>query len=197
MVEEGWTKEVLIDEDRKRNYLLEYKEQIMRICGGFYSDLGQMKKILSKDWPLGDHWFKLTKKGEEIAECSINPLTRQEKDKLDNLLEKISPIFSKKRVGAWEAFNSNNPDKLRQLASSMVELMNQVINKALGNKTLSEYLEEKYGTRDTKWLKSTTKWITNTKDELQRIKHHQDYKYENIVETLLTSTERIILIVLQ
>ncbi|MEW6481991.1 MAG: hypothetical protein AB1397_03165 [bacterium] len=68
MIDNKWIEEVDIDEQAKRDFYFEYKEPIMKICGGFYSDKEQMKRILSKDWPLGDHWFRLTTKGEELIE---------------------------------------------------------------------------------------------------------------------------------
>lgn len=67
MIEKGWIEKHSVKDDFKRDLYFEYREPIMKICGGFYSDVEQMKKILSKDWPLGDHWFKLTSKGEEVA----------------------------------------------------------------------------------------------------------------------------------
>jgi hypothetical protein len=48
-------------------------------------------------------------------------------DKLDGLLEKLDPKLKRRRQGAWQAFRSDNPDRLSQAANSMVELLDQVI----------------------------------------------------------------------
>jgi hypothetical protein len=47
-------------------------------------------------------------------------------DELDALLESMDPDFPPMRRGAWAAFRSGSPDKLRQAAVSQRELVRQV-----------------------------------------------------------------------
>ena len=72
MCERKWIEKIEIDEQIKKDLFFEYKELITKVCG-FYSDTKQMRKILSKEWPLGDHWFKLTIEGESIVEKITSP----------------------------------------------------------------------------------------------------------------------------
>ncbi len=135
----------------------------------------------------------------------IESLEVEDGDELDMLLDGIAPALKKKRAGAWQTFNSNNPDRLSQAASSMVELLSQVIQRACKGKKLGEFLKVKcrdelwgvFGKEETKWVEVTVKWISETKDKLERVKHHADYRSENIAKTLLISCERVILIVLE
>ncbi len=124
-------------------------------------------------------------------ECQAN-------DVLDALLDKLNPNLKKKRIGAWMTFYSENPDKLSQSANSMVELLDKVIGQLCLNIKLSEYLEERYGTSvETQWIDVTRSWISQTKSNLHRVKHHPDYQAENLARTLLTSAETIMLALLE
>jgi len=135
----------------------------------------------------------------------VEPLETKEKDKLDVLLNKINPALKKKRTGAWDTFRSDNPDKLSQAANSMVELLSQVLNSVCKGKKLGEFLKEKYkddfweefSKEEAKWIDATVEWISKTKNNLERVKHHIDYRLENIAETLLINCERIILIIVE
>lgn len=125
-------------------------------------------------------------------------------DRLDNLLYKIHPSFVGKRKGAWQAFMSDNPDKQSQAANSMVELLDHVLGKVLGDKQLKVYLLEKhfpeevriYQEKQYEWVKKTCSWIGSTKDNLHSIKHSIHTRPEEFTETLLITVERILLIVL-
>ena len=119
-------------------------------------------------------------------------------DKLDDLLEKLDPKLKRRRQGAWQAFRSDNPDRLSQAANSMVELLDKVIGHVCQNSTLVEYLESKYhSSKDTKWVDATRKWISETKSYLHRIKHHVDERSEQLTERLLHGAESIMLVVLE
>lgn len=118
-------------------------------------------------------------------------------DRLDDLLEKLDPKLKRRRQGAWQAFRSDNPDRLSQAANSMVELLDKVIGHVCQNSTLAEYLESKYhSSKDTKWVDATRKWISETKSYLHRIKHHVDERPGQITERLLHGAESIMLVVL-
>lgn len=118
--------------------------------------------------------------------------------KLGMLLEQLDPMLNKRREGAWLAFKSNNPDRLSQAANSMVELLDQVIGKSCKDLELAQYLTNKYQTHEeTKWVDATRKWISETKSNLQRVKHHTSYSHERLTETLLTSAESVMLVILE
>ncbi len=131
-------------------------------------------------------------------------LEQSEKDRLDMLLENLDPALKKKRDGAWKTFNSDNPDRLSQSANSMVELLRHTIKKVCGNIGLKEFLIRKYQSKrlskfaetQSKWIDETVNYILETKDRLEGIKHHEDFRYENIVEVLMSSTEGILIILL-
>jgi hypothetical protein len=119
-------------------------------------------------------------------------------DKLDNLLEELDPGLKRRRQGAWQAFRSDNPDRLSQAANSMVELLDQVIGNVCQDTTLAKYLENKYhSSKDTRWVDATRKWVSETKSYLHRIKHHVDERPEQLTERLLHGAESILLVVLE
>jgi len=145
--------------------------------------------------------YSEAKKGSAIEsprQLYIEKAVFQTDDKLDTLLDNFNPTLKKKRLGAWMAFDSQNPDRLSQSANSMVELLDKVIAQLCGDKKLSEYLEQKYGTsEETQWIDATRKWISETKSNLQRVKHHPDYQAEILARTLLTNAETIMLVLLE
>ena len=121
-----------------------------------------------------------------------------EQSKLDKLLEKLDPRLKRRREGAWEAFRSDNPDRFSQAANSMVELLDQVIGQVCKDTDLATFLTKKYQTHQkTEWVNATRKWIQQTKDNLHSAKHHVDHQSEQITKALLTTTESIILVILE
>ena len=121
-----------------------------------------------------------------------------EQSKLDILLENLNPRLKRRREGAWEALRSENPDRLSQAANSMVELLNQVISQVCRDTYLATFLTKKYQTHQkTEWVNATRKWIQQTKDNLHSAKHHVDHQSEQLTKALLTTTESIILVILE
>ncbi len=128
----------------------------------------------------------------------MRPTIGVENSKLDQLLEKLGPRLRERREGAWLTFRSGNPDRLSQSANSMVELLDQVISQVCRDTELAVFLKSKYQTHeDTKWVDATRKWISETKSNLHRVKHHVDYQSEKLTEGLLTSAESIMLVILE
>lgn len=125
-------------------------------------------------------------------------------DKLDNLLLRVHPSLVEKRKGAWLAFRSNNPDRLSQAANSMVELMNHTLRLVLRENDLKTYFLEKnspsevknYEKKVIKWLERTCSWVSLTKDTLHDIKHGFNKKPEEFVESIMVTSEQILIIVL-
>ena len=128
----------------------------------------------------------------------MRPTIGAENSKLDQLLEKLGPRLRERREGAWLTFRSDNPDRLSQSANSMVELLDKVISQVCQNTELSVFLKNKYQTHEkTDWVDVTRKWISETKSNLHRVKHHVDNQSEKLTEVLLRSVESIILVILE
>ena len=118
-------------------------------------------------------------------------------DRLDKYLEALGPTFTRRRQGAWEAFQSENPDRLSQAANSMVELLNNVLGKLCEGTTLESFLIERFGAaEEMKWVDATRKWIGETKSNLQRVKHYDDFTSESLTESLMKSAESVIKVLL-
>lgn len=111
---------------------------------------------------------------------------------LDEYLEALGPQFTRRRQGAWEAFRSDNPDKLSQASNSMVELLDKVLGRLCEGTTLEKFLTERFGASDEhKWVEATRKWISETKSNLHRVKHHDDYTSARLIEALMKSAENV------
>jgi hypothetical protein len=113
-------------------------------------------------------------------------------DRLDEYLEALGPQFTRRRQGAWEAFRSDNPDKLSQASNSMVELLDKVLGRLCEGTTMEKFLVERFGDSDEhKWVEATRKWISETKSNLHRVKHHDDYTSAKLIESLMKSAENV------
>lgn len=121
-----------------------------------------------------------------------------EQGKLDGLLDRLDTRLRRRRAGAWEALHSDNPDRLSQAANSMVELLDQVIGQVCRGTDLATYLTNKYQTHQkTEWVTATRQWIGKTKDNLHSAKHHVDRQSEQVTKALLTTSESILLVILE
>jgi hypothetical protein len=124
--------------------------------------------------------------------------TDEQQDRLDKLLERLDPRLAKRRKGAWDVLRSANPDRLSQAANSMVELLDQVIGQTCAGQPLPDFLKVQYETHEeTAWIEATRKWISQTKSNLHRVKHHVEYKDERLAEALLTNAETIMVVLLE
>lgn len=69
LLEKGWIEEIQISEDDEFFHFNDYKEYLMKSGLPMYSNPVNIKNELSHaPWPLGNHWFLLTAKGEEYAQ---------------------------------------------------------------------------------------------------------------------------------
>ena len=195
---------VILDREKKKK-----ESRIPRVQKGFDQEI---YPIVAK---IREEQFRDIKLPECIYEYAIQKTTTvEEKQTLENikatidtdvasqklsmLLEQLDPKLKKRREGAWQAFESDNPDRLSQAANSMVELLDQVIGRVCGSTELAEFLTIKYQTHEeTKWVDATRKWISETKSNLHRVKHHTDYNSERLTEALLTSAETVMLVLLE
>jgi hypothetical protein len=118
-------------------------------------------------------------------------------DEIDALLRKLNPRFAERRIGAWEALASENPDRLSQAANSMVELLDQVIRQLCNGAEFKEYLSKKFNSSaTTKWVTTLRASIAETKSHLHTVKHHPDPQSEKLTEELMRHTESILRIIL-
>jgi hypothetical protein len=130
--------------------------------------------------------FSIAQKGENLTNVKEKRI-----DDLDAMLDRLDLNLKKKRIGAWDTFRSNNPDRLSQAANSMVELLDKVIGILCGKMEFNEYLKKRYGAEEIKWIEVQKKSISETKDKLHRVKHHTNYTDEPIAEGLLVTAEAI------
>ncbi|MGK2915457.1 MAG: hypothetical protein ACSLE5_13595 [Porticoccaceae bacterium] len=130
-----------------------------------------------------------------------NPQTKtilpENADRIAELLDELGSRYARRRNGAWQAFRSENPDRLSQAANSMVELLDQVIAEVCQTTTLNDFLVAKFGSNDeSKWVDATKKWIAETKSNLHRVKHHKDYLSEQLTGALMKNAESVIQLLL-
>ena len=71
---------------------------------------------------------------------------RQHAD-VEALLEALEPRLRDRWVGAWQALDSDNADGVSQAANSMVEVLDKVIGKVVGEQTFEEYLNSRFPTQ--------------------------------------------------
>jgi hypothetical protein len=117
---------------------------------------------------------------------------------LDSLLAALGPRFKERRVGAWETFNSRNPDRLSQAANSMVELLDKVITEICKGTTLHAFLETKYPShQQTDWVERTRAWVSGTKESLHATKHETNPQSAQLTEQLMRTAESIIVVLLK
>lgn len=176
-----------------------------RLDQEIYSIVAEIRKEHFRDIKLPECIYeyaiqnKTTAEEREVVETIKQTITHNPAgQKLDVLLEQLDPKLNRRREGAWQAFKSDNPDRLSQAANSMVELLDQVIGKVCKDTNLAQYLTDKYQTHEeTKWVDATRRWISETKSNLHRVKHHTDYESERLAESLLTSAENVMLVILE
>ena len=88
----------------------------------------------------------------------------------------------------------------------MVELLKRTIEKICGDIGVKEYLETKYQSKtlsklaedDIDWIDKTSKYITNSvRGRLEWIKHHENFKYKNVVESAMNAAEGMLIVLLE
>jgi hypothetical protein len=118
---------------------------------------------------------------------------------IDDLLRSVDPRLIDRRRGAWLALESENPDNVSQAASSMVEVLSQVIDfarKQTGSE-LKELLATKLDSEgQADWVEATRTWVVQTKNNLQRLKHHPAAQPNDFARRLMAAAELIIQVVL-
>lgn len=184
-------KEILIPR-LKKGYDREIYTIVSEIRQGFFEDI---------ELPECIHDYAIQRKTKSEDKQSIQEVKTfigGDHGKLNQLLEKLDPRLKERREGAWLTFRSDNPDRLSQAASSMVEVLDQVITQVCKDTELAVFLNEKHPAHEeTDWVNVTKGWISEIKSNLHRVKHHVEKQSEALTEGLLTSAEGIMLVILE
>ena len=120
---------------------------------------------------------------------------RQHAD-VEALLEALEPRLRDRWVGAWQALESDNADGVSQAANSMVEVLDKVIGKVVGEQTFEEYLNSRFPTQ-ADMLKTQRQWIGKVKDGLHTVKHHTEAQSVQTGEDMMQAAELIIRMLLR
>jgi hypothetical protein len=115
---------------------------------------------------------------------------------LEPMLQKLDPRLKDRRRGAWVALRSENPDRVSQAANSMVEVLDQVIDRVRGGKEFKDYLADRFPEQAAVVIASR-KWITEVKNGLQAVKHHPVEQSPALAEDLFHQAEWIVSLLLR
>ena len=117
-------------------------------------------------------------------------LTHRPHVDIGSMLEKLDVRLRDRWRGAWAALQSDNPDRVSQATNSMVEVMNQVIDRVRGPKEFQDYLKDLFPDQ-AGVVMATRKWISEVKNGLQGVKHHPTEQAPQLAEDLMHQAEWI------
>jgi len=137
-----------------------------------------------------DFMAQLTRPGP-----SAQPVHRSHVD-IGPALEKLDIRLRDRWRGAWAALSSDNSDRVSQASNSMVEVLDQVIDRVRGTKEFREYLDDRFPEQAGLVL-ATRIWITEAKNGLQRVKHHTKEQSPQTAEDLMHQAEWIVSVLLR
>ena len=123
-------------------------------------------------------------------EAAPPPIHRPKFD-VGPLLEKLDPRLHARWLGAWDALQSDNPDKVSQAANSMVEVVDQVINRVRGSQEFKDYLDARFPGQ-TEIVIAAKTLISRLKDTLHKVKHETDEQPPKVVRSLIHQAEWLI-----
>jgi hypothetical protein len=106
-------------------------------------------------------------------------------------LRKLDPRLEERWRGAWQAVQSENPDKVSQAANSMVEVLDKVIGGICGEREFKDILAERYPLQE-KFVLAQRATISALKQSLQAVKHETNAQSVHTVEDLMHAAEGII-----
>ena len=107
------------------------------------------------------------------------------------LLEKLDPRLHARWLGAWDALQSDNPDKVSQAANSMVEVVDQVINRVRGTQEFKDYLDARFPGQ-TEMVIAARTLISKLKNTLHKVKHETTEQPPKVVRSLIHQAEWLI-----
>jgi len=112
------------------------------------------------------------------------------------VLEKLDVRLRDRWRGAWAALQSGNPDRVSQAANSMVEMLDQVIDRVRGTKEFRDYLADRFPGQ-AKVVLATRTWISKVKDSLHGVKHHTAEQSPQVAEDLMHQVEWVVNLLLR
>jgi hypothetical protein len=107
------------------------------------------------------------------------------------LLRTLDPRLNARWRGAWEALQSNNPDKVSQAANSMVEVVDQVIDRVRGTQEFKDYLDARFPAQ-TDVVIATRALISRLKETLHKVKHETNEQPPKVAQSLIHQAEWLI-----
>jgi hypothetical protein len=112
------------------------------------------------------------------------------------VLEKLDDRLAGRWRGAWAALQSDNPDRVSQAANSMVEVLDQVIDRVRGSKEFRDFLSHRFP-QQAEVMIATRTWISKVKDGLQGIKHNTKEPPAEAAQDLMHQAEWIVNLLLR
>jgi hypothetical protein len=106
-------------------------------------------------------------------------------------LKQLDPRLERRWRGAWDALRSKNSDKVSQAANSMVEVLNQVIDRVCDGREFKDVLAERCPKQEEVVL-AKRKYISELKSSLQSVKHETNQQAVDTAEDLMHAVEGII-----
>jgi hypothetical protein len=101
-----------------------------------------------------------------------------------------------RRQGARAVLRSDNPDRVSQAANSMVDVLDQVIDRVRGTKEFADYLAERFP-KHAAGISAQRTFITTVKSSLHTVKHHTQEQPPELAEHLMEVAESIIRMLLR
>ena len=166
---------------------LAYDNRIFEIAAEFQSQPWNRVKV-----PAAMSDYVALNKAEST---SAKEVIRQHVE-LERLLGELDGRLKERWLGAWEALGSENPDAVSQAANSTVEVLTQVISRLCGEETFEDYLKRRFP-EQVAMASALRKWIKETRDGLERVKHHPSKQDRSTAEVLMSGTEIIIKLLLR
>lgn len=136
----------------------------------------------------------------DIPVLSTEGLPWEGDRKLDESLARLNPEFVEIRHGSWYALQNAGPDRLRHAASSMRELVRQLLELLVPDKRLPKedrgkpqlksrlILALQESKRDTEFVVNVGQALVSSYDQLNKYTHYNE-KHEDSLRFLLISTE--------
>jgi len=136
----------------------------------------------------------------DIPVLSTEGLPWEGDQKLDESLALLNPEFVEIRHGSWFALQNAGPDRLRHAASSMRELVRQLLELLVPEKRLPKeergkpqlksrlILALQESKRDSEFVVNVGQALVSSYDQLNKYTHYNE-KHEDSLRSLLISTE--------
>jgi hypothetical protein len=106
-------------------------------------------------------------------------------------LKKLDPRLEERWRGAWQALQSQNPDKVSQAANSMVEVLDKVIERVCDGKPFKAVLAQRHPQLEEVVL-AKLRYVSTLKSTLHGVKHETNPQSADTVQDLMHAAEGII-----